>query len=429
MPLFLFYRAVRLGMRSLWLHKTRSALTMLGVIFGVSSVIAMLAIGEGASYEAQQAIIRLGSTNIIIEAVKPAEEKELSSSGSNFVLQYGLKYVDLKRIIESVPGVLHVLPMRRILDEIQFVSRKSQCLVVGTLPDYPQVLGEPVFRGRFFTSVEEEQQVNVCVLSAGLAAKLFPFQNPLEEAVRVGANYYRVVGIVGEPHTVTVNQQKLPKPGEHTWQDEVFIPLSTSRALFGEVVARRTSGSFSAEEVQLHRVIVKTTGTAVVEAAANAIQTILQRFHEKKDYEVVVPLRLLRQSEETRRIFRIVLGSIAAISLLVGGIGIMNIMLATVTERTREIGIRRALGARKRDIINQFLVETVVMAVGGGILGVAIGFVIPEIVSHYTSIKTIVTPGSLLLAFCISVLIGLVFGIYPASRAANLDPIEALRHE
>jgi putative ABC transport system permease protein len=183
------------------------------------------------------------------------------------------------------------------------------------------------------------------------------------------------------------------------------------------------------ERVELHQITVQMRDTDAVESADPQIKTLLTRFHEKNDYELIVPLQLLRQAEETKRLFNIVLGSIAAISLLVGGIGIMNIMLATVTERTREIGIRRALGAKKRDITTQFLVETVVLSVGGGIIGVVVGVITPVAVSHLTDMKTIVTVWSVLLAFGISGAVGIIFGLYPASAAAALDPIEALRHE
>ena len=192
---------------------------------------------------------------------------------------------------------------------------------------------------------------------------------------------------------------------------------------------RRSSGGFSAERVELHRIIAKMKDTESVLTAEPQIKQLLKRFHEQNDYELIVPLQLLMEAEATKRMFNIVLGSIAAISLLVGGIGIMNIMLATVTERTREIGVRRALGAKKKDIITQFLIETIVLSVGGGLIGVFIGVATPLAVSYFTNMMTVITPWSVLLAFGISGLTGIVFGLYPASQAAKLDPIEALRHE
>jgi len=214
-----------------------------------------------------------------------------------------------------------------------------------------------------------------------------------------------------------------------TVKPRLYIPLETAKLRYGEVLVRRRPGSFEAERVQLHEVTVKVAALEEVTGVADALKEVLERNHKKKDYEVVIPLELLKKAETMKRIFNIVLGSIAAISLLVGGIGIMNIMLASVTERTREIGIRRALGARRQDIIAQFLVETVLLSGAGGLMGVLLGVTIPFIVTYAAGMKTIITLWSPLLAFSISGLIGVVFGLYPALRAADMDPVEALRHE
>jgi putative ABC transport system permease protein len=276
--------------------------------------------------------------------------------------------------------------------------------------------------------MDEQHQENVCVITTGLARSLFPHQDPLKHSVRVDAFYYRVVGIIQERGQVEQRSQSGKMEGQPL-DSNVYIPLSASRTRFGEILFRRTAGSFEAEEVQLHQITLQMQDTSAVETADPQVRTLLSRFHDQNDYEIIVPLELLRQAEKTKHLFNIVLGSIAAISLLVGGIGIMNIMLATVTERTREIGVRRALGARRRDITLQFLVETVVLSVGGGLIGVLVGVLGPLVVSQLTDMKTIVTPWSVLLAFGISGAIGVVFGIYPAKAAAELDPIEALRHE
>jgi len=211
--------------------------------------------------------------------------------------------------------------------------------------------------------------------------------------------------------------------------NRLFIPLSTARTHYGEVVRRERSGSIEAERVELHEVTVKVDRPERVVEVADSIKALLEQTHKKVDYAIVVPLELLRRAEQTKRIFTIVLGSIAAISLLVGGIGIMNIMLASVTERTREIGVRRALGARRRDVILQFLVETVILSGAGGILGVVLGLTIPYVVTLFSKMPTVIVFWSPLLAFSISALVGVVFGLYPALRAARMDPVEALRHE
>jgi putative ABC transport system permease protein len=320
-----------------------------------------------------------------------------------------------------------VLPARVIRDYVWNISRRVDCEVVGTVPWYPEMRNQPVAKGHFFTENDMDSQASVCVLGAEMVPALFPLESPLGKHVRVGGDYYQVIGIM-EPRsyeTKTDDTSDQAKPAAN----RMFVPLATAKSRYGEVLIRRRSGSFEAERVQLHELTVKVATLDEVTGAAEAIKEVMLRNHKKKDYEVKVPLELLKQAERTKQIFNIVLGSIAAISLLVGGIGIMNIMLASVTERTREIGIRRALGARRRDIVIQFLVETVILSGAGGILGVMLGVIIPFIVTHAAGMKTIVTFWSPLLAFTISGLVGVVFGIYPAIRAAKMDPVEALRHE
>jgi putative ABC transport system permease protein len=425
---FQFLSTIRLGVKSLLLHKLRSVLTMLGIIFGVCSVIAMLAIGEGASYEAQEAIKKLGSNNIILRSVKPPEDSKASGIGRGMAIEYGLTYDDGARIQSTIPGVTRLLPVRIIRENVLFAQNNIPCQVLGTLPFYPDISGLQTVRGRFLTETDERNIDNVCVLTAGLAGRLFPYQDPLDQSVKIDTFYYRVVGLVREQSLPEQRTQQGKMEGEPL-DNNVYIPLSTARSRFGEILIRRTAGSMETEKVELHQVTVQMRDVASVESADPEIKALLGRFHTKNDYEIIVPLQLLRQAEQTKRIFNIVLGSIAAISLLVGGIGIMNIMLATVTERTREIGIRRALGAKRRDITLQFLVETVVLSVGGGLIGVVVGIVVPVAVSHLADMRTIVTLWSVLIAFGISGAVGIVFGLYPAKSAARLDPIEALRHE
>ena len=420
-------RTVHLGIKSLMLRKMRSGLTILGIIFGVCSVIAMLAIGEGASYEAQQAIKKLGSNNIIIRSVKPPEDNK-ASTGRAFAVEYGLTYKDASRLQTTIPGIRRVLPLRIIRDNVRFNEKSVPCQIIGTHPIYPEIVGMDVIKGRFLSETDETYMNNVCAITASLAQRLFPYQDPLTEEIKINADYYPVIGIVREKSTEQKRPQSGPTEGQ-ALDNNVYIPLSAARSRFGETLVTRTAGSFQAERVELHQLTVQFGSPDMIEAAVPQIEGVLQRFHSKKDYEMIVPLQLLRQAQQTEKIFNIVLGSIAAISLLVGGIGIMNIMLATVTERTREIGIRRALGARKKNIITQFLVETTVLSIGGGLIGVVLGVIAPILVSHFTSMKTIITPWSLLLAFGISGAVGIIFGLYPASCAADLHPIEALRHE
>ena len=423
-------RTMHIGTKSLLLHKLRSVLTMLGIIFGVCSVIAMLAIGEGASFQAQEEIKKMGSANIIIRAVKPPEDTKAntSTSGRGSVVEYGLTYKDVNRIQATIPGIRHVLPERHIRENVRFFRNEVAGQVVGTYPLYKEISGLDTLRGRFISDTDDLHQNNICAISSGLARRLFPYQDPLDQELKIGAHYYQVVGLVRETST----EEKRPQSGDVIGQpldNNVYMPLSAARSRFGETLIRRSAGSQEQERVQLHRITIQFEDTSNVETAVPQIEALLTRFHTKRDFELIVPLQLLRQAEKTKRIFNVVLGSIAAISLLVGGIGIMNIMLATVTERTREIGVRRALGAKQQDITSQFLVETLVLALGGGCIGVIIGIVVPFAVTQMAGMKTIVTLPSVVLAFGISAAVGIIFGLYPARAAARLDPIEALRHE
>jgi putative ABC transport system permease protein len=420
-------RTVRLGFKSLWLHRLRSLLTVLGIVFGVCSVIAMLAIGEGAKHEALEQIKNLGSQNIILYSVKPPEEQKVTGNQS-YALEYGLTYPDIKRIRATIPGVTVVVHGRIIREYAWNISRRVDCEILGTVPWYPQMRNHPVARGRFFSEVEMEDNASVCVLGAEMVPRLFPFEEPIGATLRVGSQYYRIIGIM-QPRSKAAKESESPASATGGSIHRLYIPLSTARTHFGETLMKRRAGSFEAEKVALHEVTVKVDNRDEVVNVSLVIKDLLERYHKKADYQMVVPLEMLKQAERTKRIFTIVLGSIAAISLLVGGIGIMNIMLASVTERTREIGIRRALGAKRRDIVVQFLVETVILSGAGGLIGVALWIAIPCLVTVFAKMDTIVTLWSPLLAFSISALVGVVFGLYPAFRAANMDPVEALRHE
>jgi putative ABC transport system permease protein len=418
-----FIRTFHLGVKSLLLHKLRSMLTTLGMLFGVSSVVAMLAIGEGASKEAQEQIERLGSRNIILRSVKPPDDPV--NNQSTRVSTYGLTQADFDRISETFPWAEGVVPVRLLQQEVRFGERSLNPRVLSTTPEYLEATGRVIHDGRFLNQRDELSTANVCVLGYEISRHLFPFQSPLGKQIKIGPDYFHVVGILLPRVPIGTAQ---PGLGEDV-TSELFLPMSTGLRWFGEMQVKIRSGSRDITQIELHEIIVKIDAAENVPIAASASREMLKRYHNNLDYEVVVPLELLLREEETKRIFKIVLASIAGISLLVGGIGIMNVMLATVMERTREIGVRRALGAKKRHIIWQFLVETVVLSVGGGILGIGLGLAIPRLVEYYTDMEPVVTPAAPALAFGISVGIGLLFGLYPAWRAANMDPVEALRHE
>jgi len=419
---FALKRTIWLGLKSLWLHKLRSFLTTLGMVLGVAAVIIMVAFIEGTTQEAMDEIRRLGSTNIIVRSVKPPQAED-QSQGQSLVASYGLTYLDAERLATTLPSVEVTVPMRILRKTIRHADRSVDGDLVGTVPWFPEVRRRQLERGRFLTSVDMHRRATVCVLEHDLAEKLFPFDDPLGRTVRMAEGYYAVVGVMAKAARATSSSGS-PSNGM-----QAYVPLTTLRSRLGELFLERRSGQMVAERVELHEITLRVRDLDDVLPAARVVETILGQTHPKKDYQVNVPLERLRTARKLRRTFTLTMGAIAGVSLLVGGIGIMNIMLATITERTREIGIRRALGAKKRHIMVQFLSETVLLSGMGGLIGMGLGVVAPPLVTAFTHQRTIVTLWSVVIAFCLSVMVGVISGLYPAYRAANMNPIEALRHE
>ena len=415
-------RDIRLGIENLLLHKLRSFLTMLGVVFGVGSVVAMLSVGEGASKEALEQIRKVGSNNIIITSVKSMEE-ETSSTTRVFLSMYGLTYKDHQRIADTFMTIKKTAPVKLIKKEGRLGERSLELRVVGTTPAWFELVKRPLEAGRQIVTSDVEGQAAVAVLTEYGARRLLATRNTIGQNLRIGSNNFKIIGIVKSEGAKTADIQ-LPDQ-----EVDAYIPIDVARSYYGDMTRKLSAGSFEMKRVELDQVIVEVRSMEEVEATAKGIQVMLERYHDKKDYVISVPLALLRQAEATKRTFNIVLGAIAGISLLVGGIGIMNIMLASVTERTREIGIRRAVGAKKKQIITQFLIETVVLSTIGGIVGLGLGIFIPLLITFFSGMPTSITLWSILLPLFISAFIGIIFGLYPAVRAANVDPIVALRHE
>ena len=431
----MWFSTVKIGIKNLLLHKLRSLLTMLGVILGAGSVIAMLAIGEGSKREALEQIRQLGANNIIVRSVKPGqggagEDSANTSSAqqTSMVLEYGLQYKDFERLKATIPTLTGAVPIS-LITQPAFHEERSipNARILGVTPEYQTIKNVRLRHGRFLSSPDLHNTANVAVLGAGAAQRLFRFEDPIGEPVLLGDDVYRVIGVLAGQSSGNATPGAV---GQQDLNDDIYIPLSCARKRFGEVQEITSAGSRSFERTQLNEITLQIADANMVSQTAGMVRVLLEQTHPNKDdFRLIIPLELLRRAEEEKRIWNLVLGCIGGISLLVGGIGIMNIMLASVTERTREIGVRRALGAKRRDITFQFLVETVLLSAAGGIVGVILGILIPWIVSHFSNIETVVQWWSVFLAFGISVGIGIVFGLYPARRAALMDPIEALRHE
>ncbi|MCU0876437.1 MAG: ABC transporter permease [Pirellulaceae bacterium] len=468
-----FLRTFQLGLKSLLLHPMRSLLTVLGIFIGVASVIWLLAIGEGISQEAQRQIEGLGADNIIVRSVSPPAEVMAAFSGP---VPYGIKRSELATL-EQIPTVKSALPIREVRRTFTFDGNDLDGRLVGCTPEYFTVTRLELERGRLLTEADNNNAQNYCVIGSGAAEELFPLTDPLGQRVYLldSKDYYQVVGVLKYRNPTAAIGGSLEA---QDFKNDVYIPIRTLRQRTGDFIYTRRGSTRTVEIIELNQVTLRVQDVDSVKVTADVVRMSLgvrepEKAHvvdsdgseggetkvtnvaanaslppPRLDVAVIVPEELLEQARVTRMMFMVFMGLIAAISLLVGGIGIMNIMLATVTERTREIGIRRALGATRSHIIMQFLVETVSLSVVGGLTGILVGLLCPavivglrylmntfapELMANLPDVVQRIQPQivllSLPLAFFISVMVGVVFGIYPAFRAAKMDPIEALRHE
>lgn len=422
-PLTKFSSMFRAAFRSLLMHKLRSLLTVLGLVFGVASVIIMLAVAEGASQQVQDQIASLGVNNVIIRSIQPTEDDKDGVPWAS--LAFGLTYDDMQRIDETIDSVVSTTPQREFVHEARYGGNALDSRVVGVFTNYADGNGLRLARGRFINQSDLKYMRNVCVLGSDIAQELFGHKSPIGKSIQIAnQHFFRVIG---------VTEWRTPSAGigsSMSAQDynlDVYIPLTSDRARIGEELFRMRQGSRTSQKIELSQITVEVDTTENVKATAEVLEGLLIKYHPQKDYKITVPLDLLEQAKATQRVFAVVLGSTAAISLLVGGIGIMNIMLASVSERTQEIGIRRALGARQGDIIVQFLVETSVLSAVGTMIGLAVGLLAPSLVTLSSGMETRVTIWAPFIAVLVSLAVGIVSGIYPAHRASRLDPIEALR--
>ncbi len=409
-----FFDALKDAWEELWHHKMRTALTLLGMIFGVGAVISMLSIGEGAEQEALQLIDSMGLRNVIVNS-KVMDEQQLKEIRAHSI---GLSRRDVEITAETLPFVEQSSAEKKIKAFIIFGNgNKSDASVYGVTPSYFELSDFKADKGQLFTDQDELNFQQVAVLGSHTANSLFPDSNPVGQLIKVNHVWLRVIGVLEDKSLNKDEFEGIKLGGE---KNRVFIPLKTALKKF----------KFPSLDNEIDTFRIKVTKGTDPKLASIALNNLLSQRHGKvDDYEVVVPAKLMEQHRQTRRIFTIVMSAVASISLLVGGIGIMNIMLATVLERTKEIGLLRAVGARRKDIMNLFMVESFTVSALGGLLGIILGYVIAQVIAYYADWVVGFSFWAIVLSVGVCAIIGLIFGLYPAHKASKMDPIEALQRD
>ncbi|WP_215224569.1 ABC transporter permease [Echinicola shivajiensis] len=434
-------------------NRLRSLLTALGIIFGVAAVIAMMAIGNGAQKEILEQIKLVGVNNIIIEPIVEQVEEELDATNGSGPgeeknkFSPGLRMLDVEAIREVVPGIQKLSPEIILDTYIVKSGLRRSAKLVGVTPEYFDVTNFKLREGTMFTENNLLKGDPVCIIGRGVQTKFFSTENPIGKKIKCGNKWLRVIGILEER---IVSDKSIAKLGIRDYNMDVYIPVQTMLVRYknrdmvtsGNLVSgargrriRSIVGSEAGSAAptnphQIDKLVVQVKESTMLQPTAEVLSRLLERKHYNViDFEITIPELLLKQQQRTQNIFNIVLGAIAGISLLVGGIGIMNIMLASVMERIKEIGLRMSLGAKKTDIVHQFLFEAMMISVSGGIIGVILGVILASMVSRFGDFPTIITVPSILVSFSVAATVGLIFGITPAKRAASQDPITSLRYE
>jgi putative ABC transport system permease protein len=410
-------RDAQMGFQNLMLHGLRSLLTMLGMIFGVAAVVSMLSIGAGARQKVMALIEQMGVRNLIVEA---KETMEWQAHQKVRKISPGLTLLDYRVIADDLEGVVASTPRKRLTPS-KMIPKPQQDMpaIYGVNPSYQQIAGLQVINGRFFGTDDEEAATPVCVLGASAKWSLFGSANAVGEFVKANEQWFRVIGVVSPQLSSDTAVAGLPSVDVN---NAIYIPLQSA--------FQRLEDSYSDVRDEIDGIYLQLGDPSAIPKSAQIVRAVLDSSHHgADDFSIIVPAELLAEQRRTERLFNTVMVAIASISLLVGGIGIMNIMLASILERTREIGLRRAVGARRSDIVRQFVVEATMISFAGGTIGIVLGFVISRSIAWFAGWSTIVTFSSISLAFLVSISVGLVFGIYPATKAAGLDPVEAIRYE
>jgi len=450
---------IEIAVESIVSNKLKSMLTALGIIFGVAAVIAMLAIGKGAKQEIMEQMKMVGVNNILINPVIP-DKSSSTSEGEKQQKKFsrGLNLLDVEAIKQTLPSVKRISPEISFNSTAMLNGSKYTAKLVGVSNDYFYLYNLPLVGGAFFNSFQEENGIQVCIIGANIRAKFFSKIDPLGQYIKFNGIWLKVIGVLQKTN---VSLTGFEEKGVNVYNDNIYIPIQTmllryqNRALLNtKLVSEATSMQFfggggpgggmarvvvSSSDAssdtetnynQLDRIVVQVTETEQLQPTTEILSRMLTRRHTGvKDFEITVPELLLKQQQRTKDIFNIVLGAIASISLIVGGIGIMNIMFASVMERIKEIGTRMAIGAKKMDIVVQFLSEAVLISVSGGFIGVFFGVIMAKLIQQIAGIMTIVSFFSVFIAFGVSAAVGVIFGYSPAKRASEKDPIESLRYE
>lgn len=440
---------LQIALEAVFANRFRSILTALGIIFGVAAVIAMLAIGSGAQQEILEQIKLVGVNNIII-LPRPVEETQREQEESqSMVRRYspGLTIEDAESIAAVLPTVARV--SAEVMYDVPVIKDgvRSLAKLSGVTPDFFPIFNLTLERGSFFTDIHMQETAAVAVIGTEIRARFFPHKDPIGEYIKCGHIWMKVIGVL---ENRAADPESAANLGISDYNNSVYIPLHTvllrfrDRSLVTSVnvrggsttvffdggVATYSSRSAGAENNQLDRIVVQVHESEQLTPTTQVLRRMLERRHQGvDDFEIRVPELLLKQEQRTKDIFNIVLGAIAGISLLVGGIGIMNIMLASVMERIREIGIRMATGARKSDIVFQFLAEATMISLTGGLIGIILGIALARAITEFTGILTIISPASIVISFGVAATVGIAFGYMPAKKASEQDPLQSLRYE